>query len=279
MMGRKLLRKLFPVKTLMICLATRVIEKYVEIGGLTSTVPPVYITFETMDEHINGTTGALSNILRFDESLSGTSARRLSRERFYYWNEAQDSALPTGSVTAKALLHHVETAVTTPEQISSVFSTDITTSDRDDAGYLLSDGYWWDRGLIQSYSDDSEFYLPVSVTDQWDNLTEVTWDIYSLAPVEITDPLNNTVTAETDYRVMQPWKQTGANGEISELLFDPLGMVIAITMYGSENSVDKGDLPLSSYTAPSSPTLPGILADPASFVQDATAYFFYDLSV
>jgi len=32
-------------------------------------------------------------------------------------------------------------------------------------------------------------------------------------------------------------------------------------------------------TAPSSPTLSGILADPANFVQDATAYFFYDLTV
>ena len=136
----------------------------------------------------------------------------------------------------------------------------------------------WDRGLVQSYLDSSGFYLPQSTTDQWSNTTSVSWDTYFLAIDEITDPLGNTVSYDIDYITLSPKKQTGMNGEITELLFDPLGMVTVVSGYGSEDSVSKGDMPLSGYTEPSSPSVSAILADPASYVQNATSYFFYDLT-
>ncbi len=228
--------------------------------------------------------------LRFDEALdyesSSIQKRLLSWQRFKYWNEAQDGIAT--DVTDKALLHHVESAVLTDELLDAAYgdgtpgSSAIDGTNLSNAGYveLDSNGLWWNPGLIQHYSE-GDFYLPSRTEDPFGHSVSVTYDDYHIAPVETKDALDNTATAEIDYRTLSPTKLTDPNENVSEAITDPLGLVIATTVYGSEESPpdqpNKGDDPISSYTIVIPPNLRHVVDNPHTYLQNATTFFYYNL--
>jgi RHS repeat-associated protein len=85
------------------------------------------------------------------------------------------------------------------------------------------------------------------------------------------------VTAENDYHVFAPWRVTDINGNTTEIAHDPLGVVVVSTLYGTKDGVPVGDDPLSEYAWQPDPTFGSVLQDPARYVRNASAYYFYDL--
>lgn len=145
----------------------------------------------------------------------------------------------------------------------------------DDGGYLTSDDYtalnwaadgcWWDPSGQTFYSlvpkepappkppaplpqdvnyAEDHFFLPRGTRDPFGELTRLDYDSYDLLLTKSEDPLENTIVAENDYRVLQPRLVTDPNHNRTEVVFDAHGMVVGTAVMGKENEPDgkaKGD--------------------------------------
>ncbi|WP_139487948.1 SpvB/TcaC N-terminal domain-containing protein [Brevibacillus dissolubilis] len=263
-------------------------EKF-ELNGL-DLAGVTYFTFEQAKAQVEQ---ALANLIGLEQAFTPNTeqSRRLAWERRYFWNDAQDAPLPLGQLTAQVLLHHEEEAIFSSEWITSVFEQRVTADLlQSDGGYILRDGYWWHYKSVQMYftATDLHFYLPRSLANTYApadsylcSKSEYTYDTYSLVPTTttqyLTDDLANVLVAELDYHVMQPRKITDINGTITEVLFDPLGIVVATTIYGTLDGKEQGDQPLPSYQPRPSSVLEEVLSDPHAYLQQATTFYAYDL--
>jgi RHS repeat-associated protein len=120
-----------------------------------------------------------------------------------------------------------------------------------------SDGHWWipsgqvfyslmttDNAATELAYAREKFYLPHRYRDPFhtqtfNTETIVQYDSYCLLIKETHDPLNNTVKAENDYRVLQPKLITDPNLNETEVAFDALGLVAATAVMGKNN--ESGD--------------------------------------
>ncbi len=125
----------------------------------------------------------------------------------------------------------------------------------DGGGYVLDkNGDWWipsgqifywDWGTL-AYTAAQEldfaskhFFLPHLFRDPFGNTTIVVYDSsktdplrnHNLLLIKTSDPLYNAVSAQNNYRVLQPEKITDPNGSISEVLFNAFGFVVATAIH------------------------------------------------
>ncbi len=70
--------------------------------------------------------------------------------------------------------------------------------------------------------------------------TTIDYDEFDLLPLQVTDAIRLTTTAEYDYRVMQPRLVTDPNGNRQQFGFTPLGLLAWIAVMGKENE-QRGD--------------------------------------
>ena len=271
----------------------KVDERHYEIGGLTA--PPGCFVFDQLRRHVQE---ALHDPLGYGQPFTPgeVQARLYSWTRSYYWNEQLTDPLPVGGITAPGLLHHEETAVAPPSLIAQLFdgkgNPDELMAGR---GYWRGDGYWWNRGLIQHYlAEPAAHFMPGRIDGQFPGVlsesslnptTTIDYDKYHIMPVRVSRYIHGSdsaatalvVRADNDYHVFLPWRVTDANDNVTEVAFDPLGVVVVSTVYGRKNGEPVGDDPLSDYSWPPDPSFDAVVADPAGYVQRAAAYFFYDL--
>jgi RHS repeat-associated protein len=77
--------------------------------------------------------------------------------------------------------------------------------------------------------------LPVKIRDPLGNDTTTAYDRpYHLLPVQVTDAVGLSISADYDYRVLQARMVTDANGNRSAVSFSPLGFVTATSVMGKE---------------------------------------------
>ena len=122
---------------------------------------------------------------------------------------------------------------------------------QDEGGYLGEAGDYWAQGARLVF-DDAAFYVPVGLVDPWGNESSVTYDDYALLLTEVhgctsTPALDNVVTVENDYRVLQPKLVTDPNDNRTAVEFDALGMVSKLALMGKVGA-GEGDT-LASPTA------------------------------
>jgi RHS repeat-associated protein len=255
-----------------------------EIGGL----PDGYININDLRTHV---TQSLQNTIKFEENLNYTSpqVRLLSESHNYFWNKEQTKNLALGLVTQQALLHHTEAMAFSNSQIKEVFAGKITSDQMlKDLGYKgTSNNLWWAPSPTQYYYGSDKYYLPEKVIDVFGSETAVVYDQYNLLPIKIvvkaTESSNYETTAEYDYQRLTPVKLTDHNDNVSEVILNPLGVVVATSLYGSEKGEKKGDKPLLEYQVRKNPNFEDVLglADrangPEYYLQNATSFFYYDL--
>ncbi|WP_253299824.1 toxin TcdB middle/N-terminal domain-containing protein [Wolbachia endosymbiont of Chironomus riparius] len=257
-----------------------------EIGGL-KIENDEYTNVGDLRAHV---AKSLTNTIKFEESLRDTipQARLLSENHNYYWNKEQNAILALGSVTQQALLHHTEAMAFSDSQIKEVFAGKITSDQMlEDLGYKKSTFSWWVASPTQYYYGANKYYLPKKVIDVFGSETAVVYDQYALLPiktiVKATAKSNYETRAEYDYQRLTPVKLIDNNDNVSEVILNPLGVVIATSMYGSEKGETKGDKPLSEYKIRKSPSFEDILGitnqanSPEYYLQNATSFFYYDL--
>ncbi|CAM2063930.1 Salmonella virulence plasmid 65kDa B protein [Sulfidibacter corallicola] len=268
-------------------------SKSLEItGGLTPDAPNGYFTFDGIASHLDSA----------DHQLWHWS-------RSYYFDADTQTELALGRVAAPVLLHRSEAVAFDKTQLAKDLGG---TPAAKDPVALLSDAqvgyvtmsetdpdggpatrYLWNPGSAQTYRGYRDFYVPEAVFDplQYPHVvhgapplpadvprTSYAHDPYRLVVTEVTNPVGHrTQITRIDYQRLAPVQMLDIDGNTSEVLFDPLGMVVASSFYGTETGRPVGFAPLRHYEVPAEPNLADIMAKPEAFLQQAATFFYYDL--
>jgi RHS repeat-associated protein len=166
--------------------------------------------------------------------------------------------LPLGSAASLALPSESYKLAFTPGLLAEVYQRGQTallpdprgvlgSNGPDGGGYvdLDGDGHWWmpsgrifydpapnatpEQELAQARSN---FFLPRRFANAFGQSGTVDYDAHDLLLAKTADAKNNTVTAQNDYRVLQPETLTDPNGNQSQLAFDTLGLVVGTAVMG-----------------------------------------------
>lgn len=264
-----------------------------ELQGLRPDLGDYYSWQTLADQYGNVEQTAID----FHEVDASAGARLIQWQDYFYCDESNDSGspLPWGQVGRRALLHHVETAVYTPEGITATLqgsgATEIDAKLRSTAaeGGALRLGqraecryYYMDVGNTAHYGGASLFYQPMRYVDQFGTKTTVGYDRYAFSVVKIETKLSNTQShlqiAHPDYIALQPAQTIDINHNFTDYRYDPLGNVRWLSRYGQTDSQRRGDQPLPDDMRVDALDLPTILANPQAYLQNATRFFYYDLS-
>lgn len=168
--------------------------------------------------------------------------RLLSQSQTRYYTEDLTAEAARGVVPSHALPYRTYAKAFTPELIDDALESRATDEILEEGGYFrfseASGEPWWVPSGIQVF-DDETFYLPISFIDPFENEATVTYDsAYHLFVIEVTDPLDNTVSAAYDMRVLAPYEVTDPNGNRAQARFDELGMVVATAVMGKDGDSD-----------------------------------------
>jgi len=108
-----------------------------------------------------------------------------------------------------------------------------------------ANGEYWQRSGVAGFAADAaqHFYLPERYQDAFDNITTLQYDNqYDLHIQSSTDAYGNkTVLKRFDFRVLAPAEMQDANGNLSEVAFDILGMPTAMALKGKGTEADNLD--------------------------------------
>ena len=212
-----------------------------------------------------------------DDPGQGLRARLLSWDQSFYWDDARAAALPLRQVGLSTMVHHEEAAC-----FSSTFIADALAGRVDDGrlsalGYLQRDGLWWQIDEIHHFTPAAEFSQRAAIERADGAITRFTYDAYALTITAVTDPLGNATAGVIDYHQLAPWRLTDPNGNVSEVRYDPLGVVITATSYGHVGDEAWGFDALDAVALRAPATVADALADPSHYLQGAARYAWYDL--
>ncbi len=275
-------------------------ESTYELTGLSSTYDR--FDFDTVDEAV-----IASEELQYEQEPSaGVQKRLIEKIRTLYRKNDLTGPLLIGQMESLALPFETYKLAFTPELVTKVYGNRVNDSIlSEDGGYVHLDDEngWWIGSGHTFYSTNARdplqelgfarehFFLPHRFEDQFGNNTTISYDVYSLLPVETRDALDNVVTAlskdesgnefiRLDYRVLQPWLVKDPNGNRSAVSFDALGLVVGTAIMGKEEEnlgdslegfeadLDEGII-LSHIQNP--------LANPHENLAKATSRLVYDL--
>lgn len=204
----------------------------------------------------------------YQQDLSGASPQRrlIADAVLTYSSDDLSAELPVGQIGVRALPWSGYRQAFADGHVAALFGDKVTDDMLREAGYVQRAGEtgWWTQAGRKLF-DAQHFYLAGGYLDAFGAQWRVDYDPHFLAPVAVADPFDNTVRAQYNYRVMQPWLITDPNGNRSGVRFDALGMVVATAVMGKEGSTDGDSLDLSTVES--------------SVSDDPTTYLKYDLTV
>src|SRR5262249_18387140 len=76
------------------------------------------------------------------------------------------------------------------------------------------------------------YFLPRRYEDPFGYNGTVDFDTHDLLTIRTADAVGNTVSADSDYRVLQPKLVTDPNGNLAEVAFDTLGLAAGSAVMG-----------------------------------------------
>lgn len=186
--------------------------------------------------------------------------RCIEHSRILYFADDLKNPLPWGTQSSLGLPYETYKLALTKDLIDEVFKTSQLTievmTDLNNAnisGYLngvllqarFSDfdttGQYWIRSGIAGFNTDapSHFYLPERYTDPFGNVSLLHYDTKDLFIESTTDPIGNVTRVESfNFRVLAPQRIIDINENISEVVFDILGMPTATALLGKGAEAD-----------------------------------------
>lgn len=242
-------------------------QKSFEINGL-SLAPDALFDWEDLQSQLSEVLNGSNHIFHHEEFTNGVEARWLSAKNTFY---------KEGNLRQFALIDHEEQMIMSENWSSIAYNGNVDSNMLEEAGYYLKDGHWWISSDRLTYHGDTGFYSLRQGEDVFGNMTSIGYDAYYMGVIETEDALQNKVSAEIDYRTLAIKKTTDINDTVSETLTDELGMVIANTVYGTEEGIEKGDAPISEYQRVPISSLDAVIQDPLDYLQGATTFFYYYL--
>ena len=128
----------------------------------------------------------------------------------------------------------------------------------------------------------AHFYQPRKWVDPFGQITTTAYDADDLLVESTLDAIGNGMSAEHDYRVLQPARVTDPNGNATEAAFDALGLVAATAVRGKAGQ-DPGDTVAGVVTDPTTAEIVGFFdtVNPhtlsAGLLKTATTRTVYDI--
>ncbi|HEX6099236.1 MAG TPA: SpvB/TcaC N-terminal domain-containing protein [Thermoanaerobaculia bacterium] len=207
----------------------------------------------------------------------GVTAMLLSWDRSLFWNDTQTAPLPFGQVGAIALVHHEESACFTPEFVTAAYGGRVGGPMLTAAGYFTRDGFLWQTDDTHVFGGASRFYQREALVTPGGARTSFEYDPYALEIVAQADALTNRVSGVVDYHALAAWRLTDVNGNVSEVRYDPLGVIVTTTATGHVEAQPWGFDALASVVPRTPPDLADVLARPEHYLQGASQFVWYDL--
>jgi RHS repeat-associated protein len=232
--------------------------------------------------------------------------RLIEHLRTLYRKDDLTAFLPLGQVETLALPDETYKLSFTPGLLAQVYQRNgqyllsdpvsvLGGQGPDQGGYVDLDdnNHWWipsGRVFYSPNTDDiavqelahahQHFFLPHRYADPFGQMTTVTFDVYDLLMLKTQDPLDNRVTSDNDYRVLQPKLAIDPNRNRSAVAFDAIGMVVGTAVMGKSDE-SLGDS-LDDFEADLTDTviadhLQNPFAAPHNILQHATTRLVYDL--
>jgi RHS repeat-associated protein len=250
---------------------------------------------------------------------AGRQRRLIKQVRTLYRSDDLQSVLPLGALESLALPFASYKLAFTPGLLATIYQrphagapTENLLPDPSkvlgEGGYVQSDdqqaiglfpasdpsGEWWipsgqifyspgtgDTAAVELATAQAHFFVGRRYRDIFGNSTLVAYDSHDLLAVQVTDPVQNVVTAASDYRVLQPAVVTDPNGNHSAVAFDALGLVAGTAIM--DKSVTTQQDSLTNFTADlTQAQLDAFFANPrgpqgAALLGNATSRIVYDL--
>ena len=215
--------------------------------------------------------------------------RLLSHTRALYLGDDTETVLDPGMHESLGLPYQHYSLAFTEKIRKDVYDTRVSDSMLLEGGYVDIDrnGNWWVPSGTAQYSaaPATDFYSPQAFTDPWGNVTTVNyWGDYCLLPESTEDALGNTSSVLAyNWATLQPLQLRDANDNISAMLYDALGMPVAMALKGKDDGTE-GDT-LDDLVADGAGDLAAqaaFWADPkanaADLIKGATFRCLYDLN-
>ena len=231
--------------------------------------------------------GLVANAIAFDQALSSggpTQAKLISWDRTFFWNNNFDDVLPLGQTGNVIFAHHEESACFNDNLINQAFNGKVTPamlSAPDEGNYIKKDGYWWQQTALNYFHGIDRFYNLVKVERATGNVTSYKYDSYNLNIIEIIDPLGNITKGDIDYNIVEPFKLIDQNDNVSEVLYDPLGVAVVSSHQGTvlddTSTVQKyGNNLIEDYAKRNDESFDNILSNPSIYLQQSDSFLYYD---
>lgn len=219
--------------------------KNYEIKGL-SRENEIYLLSEFTD--VLTTSNEVDYSKYYDEPNPGTSQRRLIEHNFnlYYKNDLKEP-LSICLLESYGILFENYQLAYTQDLVHEIFDQKVNPDILNEGKYFDFDNKWWVRsGNIQylnvgeSINDTKKrFFRPISYLDPYLWKTKVKYVREFLLLSEIEDAKKNKTIVDTfNLRTLMPQRITDENVNISEVLFDELGLVKAFALFGKGNEAD-----------------------------------------
>ncbi|MGW4339248.1 SpvB/TcaC N-terminal domain-containing protein [Rhodococcus koreensis] len=194
----------------------------------------------------------------YEETAKLTSKQRRLIEHVCtrYRSDDLTALLPFGAIESLALQGEDYKLAFTAEILTEIYGGRVTNTMLDrDGGYVHGEGdtnWWipsgrifyspnvWDTPAQELAFAQQHFFLANRSHDPFNNTVFLGFDAYDLLVSHTSDHLGNTVRAEHDYRLVQPFRMTDPNGNRTEVAFDTLGLVAATAVMGKKTET-KGD--------------------------------------
>lgn len=221
--------------------------------------------------------------------------RLVEHSRQLYYNDDASAGRPLREVGAHGLpFRSFQLAFPSTHDASgrtilqSLFNNRVSARMLRQGGYYQSDGQYWPRDtewwIPSGYAsfDAASFFRIQQQYDPFDNASQVTYDAYDLLLESITDPLGNQTSVQDEqgavrnnYRVLLPEALRDPNDNVTEVLFDTLGLVIATAVKGKGQ---QGDSISGLVLEPNRAELDDPLAHEQALLGRATTRILYDFS-
>lgn len=170
--------------------------------------------------------------------------RLLSQSKVLYKNNnAATAPLALGILESLAIPHEQYHLAFTTALLSYCYGPAVTPAMMDEGGYDsdANGNYWLPSGTGVYTNPANKFYTAEQFADPWGNISTVSFGInnYWLLPASVTDSKSNVTSINTyDWRLLQPSRMTDANNNVSEILYDALGMPVAMALKGKDTGAE-----------------------------------------
>jgi RHS repeat-associated protein len=181
----------------------------------------------------------------------GRQCRLIEHVRTLYRRDDLSGALPLGTLESLALPFESYQLAFTAEHLDLVFGDRVTETMLSDEGryvHFHGDDNWWTpsgRVFMSPNEDDAaahelaftrqRFFLPLRFRDPFGQTATVEYDSHNLLMTRTTDPLENSVAAQNNYRMLSPEILTDPNRNRSAVALDVLGLVAGTAVMGKES--------------------------------------------